>query len=78
MVEAMQNNDVKTAREINRSLVPITEGIMTRAGGAIMVKAALDQLGRTGGGSLRLPLIPATDDQRRVLKEDLIMGGFSL
>lgn len=78
MVEAMQNNDVKTAREINRSLVPITEGIMTRAGGAIMVKAALDQLGRTGGGSLRLPLIPATDDQRRILREDLVKGGFSL
>ena len=78
MVEAMQNNDVQTAREINRSLVPITEGIMTRAGGAIMVKAALDQLGRTGGGSLRLPLIPATDDQRRILREDLIKGGFSL
>jgi 4-hydroxy-tetrahydrodipicolinate synthase len=78
MVEAIQNNDVKTAREINRSLVPITEGIMTRAGGAIMVKAALDQLGRAGGGSLRLPLVPATDDQRRVLKEDLIKGGFSL
>ncbi len=78
MVEAMQNNDVATAREINRKLVPITEGIMTRAGGAIMVKAALDQLGRAGGGSLRLPLIPATDDQRRVLREDLIKGGFSL
>jgi 4-hydroxy-tetrahydrodipicolinate synthase len=78
MVEAMQNNDVRTAREINRSLVPITEGIMTRAGGAIMVKAALDQLGRTGGGSLRLPLIPATDDQRRILREDLVKGGFSL
>jgi 4-hydroxy-tetrahydrodipicolinate synthase len=78
MVEAMQNNDVATAREINRKLVPITEGIMTRAGGAIMVKAALDQLGRAGGGSLRLPLIPATDDQRRVLRDDLIKGGFSL
>lgn len=78
MVEAMQNNDVKTAREINRSLVPITEGIMTKAGGAIMVKAALDQLGRTGGGALRLPLVPATADQRRVLREDLIKGGFSL
>jgi 4-hydroxy-tetrahydrodipicolinate synthase len=78
MVDAMQNNDVKTAREINRSLVPITEGIMTRAGGAIMVKAALDQLGRVGGGSLRLPLIPATDDQRRVLRDDLVKGGFSL
>ncbi len=78
MVEAIENNDVHTARKINESLVPITEGIMTRAGGAIMVKAALDQLGRVGGGSLRLPLVPATPEQRKVLKEDLIRGGFSL
>ncbi len=78
MVEAMQNNDVNAAREINRSLVPITEGIMTKAGGAIMVKAALDALGRAGGGSLRLPLVPATDEQRRVLREDLVKGGFTL
>jgi len=78
MVEAMQNNDVATAREINRKLVPITEGIMTKAGGAIMVKAALDALGRAGGGSLRLPLAPATDDQRRVLREDLVKGGITL
>ena len=78
MVEAIENNDVHTARKINESLVPITEGIMTRAGGAIMVKAALDQLGRAGGGSLRLPLVPATPEQRKVLKEDLIKGGFSL
>jgi 4-hydroxy-tetrahydrodipicolinate synthase len=78
MVEAIESNDIQTARKINESLVPITEGIMTRAGGAIMVKAALDLLGRTGGGSLRLPLIPATSEQRVVLKEDLIKGGFTL
>lgn len=78
MVEAIQNNDVLTARKINESLVPITEGIMTRAGGAIMVKAALDLLGRVGGGSLRLPLVPATPEQLKVLKADLIKGGFSL
>jgi 4-hydroxy-tetrahydrodipicolinate synthase len=78
MVEAIEANDVQTARKINESLVPITEGIMTRAGGAIMVKAALDLLDRTGGGSLRLPLVPATSEQRKVLKEDLIKGGFTL
>jgi 4-hydroxy-tetrahydrodipicolinate synthase len=78
MVEAIEANDVQTARKINESLVPITEGIMTRAGGAIMVKAALDLLGRTGGGSLRLPLVPATSEQRKVLKDDLIKGGFTL
>ena len=59
-------------------MVPITEGIMTRVGGAIMVKAALDLLGRAGGGFLRLPLIPATKAQRDVLRADLIAGGFSL
>ena len=78
MVEAMQNNDVNKAREINRTLVPITEGLMTKAGGAIMVKAALDLLGRVGGGSLRLPLVPATAEQIKVLRSDLIAGGFSL
>jgi 4-hydroxy-tetrahydrodipicolinate synthase len=78
MVEAIQNNDVISARKINESLVPITEGIMTRAGGAIMVKASLDLLGRTGGGALRLPLVPATPEQRNVLRADLIKGGFSL
>ncbi len=78
MVEAMQANDVNTAREINRTLVPITEGVMTKAGGAIMVKAALDLLGRVGGGSLRLPLVPATDSQIAQLRVDLAAGGFSL
>ena len=78
MVEAMQANDVNTAREINRTLVPITEGVMTKAGGAIMVKAAFDLLGRVGGGSLRLPLVPATDAQIAQLRVDLTAGGFSL
>lgn len=78
MVEAMQANDVNTAREINRTLVPITEGVMTKAGGAIMVKAALDLLGRVGGGALRLPLVPATDAQVAQLRIDLTAGGFSL
>jgi len=78
MVEAVAANDLATAQKINEGLVPITEGIMTRVGGAIMVKAALDLLGRAGGGTLRLPLIPATKAQRELLRTDLIAGGFSL
>lgn len=78
MVDAVANNDIALAREIAYSLVPITEGIMTKAQGAIMVKAALDMLGRAGGGTLRLPLVPATADQRGILREDLIAGGISL
>ncbi len=78
MVEAVAANDIAKAQKINQGLVPITEGIMTRVGGAIMVKAALDLLGRAGGGFLRLPLIPATASQREVLRADLIAGGFNL
>jgi len=78
MVDAMANSDIALAREIAYSLVPITEGIMTKAQGAIMVKAALDMLGRAGGGALRLPLVPATSEQRAILRHDLIAGGINL
>lgn len=78
MVDAVANSDIVLAREIAYSLVPITEGIMTKAQGAIMVKAALDMLGRAGGGALRLPLVPATSDQRAILRQDLMAGGINL
>ena len=78
MLEAYLSGEVEKAREINDGLVPVTTGVMTRTQGAIMVKAALDLLGRTGGGPLRLPLVAATDAQRERLREDLREGGFDL
>jgi 4-hydroxy-tetrahydrodipicolinate synthase len=78
MVTAYSAGDVATATAINNQLVPVTEGIMTRAQGAVMVKAALELLGRTGGGALRLPLVAATENQREVLRDDLRAGGFDL
>lgn len=78
MVEAVADNDVELARDINFSLVPITEGIMTRTQGVIMVKAALDLLGRAGGGNLRLPLVEATAAQIETLRADLAAGGIVL
>ncbi|MEI6404316.1 MAG: 4-hydroxy-tetrahydrodipicolinate synthase [Actinomycetes bacterium] len=78
MVQAVAANDLDTARTINQGLVPITEGLMTKAGGAIMVKAALDLLRRVGGGTLRLPLVSATPAQIDQLRADLRAGGFTL
>jgi 4-hydroxy-tetrahydrodipicolinate synthase len=78
MVKAVARNDLDTARQINRTLVPVTEGVMTKAGGAIMVKAALELLGRAGGGALRLPLVPATEAQVAQLRLDLRAGGYNL
>jgi 4-hydroxy-tetrahydrodipicolinate synthase len=78
MAQAYRAGDVATARAINFSMVPITSGVMTKLGGAIMVKAALDMLGRAGGGPLRLPLVSADPATREQLHSDLISGGFHL
>ena len=78
MTSAWLAGDVATAAAINLSLMPVITGIMTRSQGVIMVKAALDLLERPGGGALRLPLIPADNAQREVLRQDLKAGGFEL
>ena len=78
MAEAFRAGDVEKAKEINFSMVPVTTGVMTRVGGAIMTKAALDLLGRPGGGPLRLPLVAANQAVREQLKLDLRAGGFQL
>ena len=78
MANAFRAGDVNRAMEINASMVPVTHGVMGRVGGAIMSKAALDLLGRAGGGPMRLPMVPASEAQRAQLKADLIAGGFAL
>jgi 4-hydroxy-tetrahydrodipicolinate synthase len=78
MFAAYVAGDVELARELNLALVPVTQGVMGRLGGAIMTKAALDLLGRVGGGAMRLPMVAADDATRAQLKADLIAGGFAL
>ncbi|MGA0857339.1 MAG: 4-hydroxy-tetrahydrodipicolinate synthase [Candidatus Nanopelagicales bacterium] len=78
MLSAFESGDVQMATQINNSLVPITTGVMTKLGGAIMVKAALDLLGRKGGGAVRLPYVIANDSHRAELREYLRQGGLSL
>ena len=78
MLSEFESGDVVRAAEINHSLVPITTGVMTKLGGAIMVKAALDLLGRKGGGAVRLPYVIADDSHRAELREFLRQGGLSL
>lgn len=78
MLIAYESGNVARASEINDSLVPITTGVMTKLGGAIMVKAALDLLGRKGGGAVRLPYVVANDEYRVELRENLRQGGLSL
>ena len=78
MATAYRAGDVAKALEINRGLIPVTHGVMGRGPGAIASKAALDLLGRAGGGVMRLPMVAMGDAGRATLKADLIAGGFAL
>ena len=75
MVAAHEAGNVQLAQDLNDELVPVTVGIMTRTQGVIAVKAALQLLGRSGGGALRLPLLPLDEKGRAVLHASLIDGG---
>jgi 4-hydroxy-tetrahydrodipicolinate synthase len=77
MIHMYRSGHVEGARAIHRRLLPVVTGIMTRAQGAIMAKAALGLLGRPAG-PLRLPLVEATREEIAVLREDLVAGGVKL
>jgi 4-hydroxy-tetrahydrodipicolinate synthase len=77
MIHLHQSGHVEGARAVHRRLLPVVTGIMTRAQGAIMVKAALGLIGRSAG-PVRLPLVDATREQIAVLREDLVAGGVKL
>ena len=78
MAKAYRAGEVARAAQINFEMMPVTVGVMTKLGGAIMTKAALDLLGRAGGGKLRLPYVMADAATREVLAADLRAGGFDL
>jgi 4-hydroxy-tetrahydrodipicolinate synthase len=65
--------DVDAARDINAALLPVYVGCF-RTQGVILVKAALRDMGMPAG-SVRLPLVDATDEQLRRLRVDLAEGG---
>ncbi|GAB2585592.1 4-hydroxy-tetrahydrodipicolinate synthase [Kribbella endophytica] len=75
LIDAVVAQDLVTAREIDRRLIPAVEAIMTRTQGAIMVKAALKLLGVIEHAAVRLPLIEATPAQTDALTTDLKTSG---
>jgi 4-hydroxy-tetrahydrodipicolinate synthase len=73
LIEAFDAGDLTKARELHARLLPIYSGIF-RTQGTILVKAALELLGFPVG-SVRLPLVEATDAERDQLRADLIAAG---
>lgn len=77
MIELHSTGDVAAALAVHRRLLPVVDGIMMKAGGAIMVKAALALVGQPVG-PMRLPLVDATEEQTAELQVCLVAGGVKL
>jgi len=69
MWDAAQSGDLDRAREIDAELAPVFEGLSVTTN-PIPLKAALELLG-LAPGRLRLPLVPADDQQRAAVKAAL-------
>jgi 4-hydroxy-tetrahydrodipicolinate synthase len=73
MIERIQSGDVATARKVNEDLTPLYRG-MSVTTNPIPVKAALDITGRSAGPP-RLPLVPATAEERTKIEQSLRDAG---
>jgi 4-hydroxy-tetrahydrodipicolinate synthase len=76
MIEAFAAGRNADARKIHLDVLAVNVGLF-RNQAAVLTKAAMDMLGLPGGG-VRGPLLPATEDERRQLREDLMAGGVKL
>jgi 4-hydroxy-tetrahydrodipicolinate synthase len=66
MIELIATGDVAAARKIHESLSPLFNALFITSN-PIPVKAALDMLGRPSGAP-RLPLVPATAEERERIR----------
>jgi 4-hydroxy-tetrahydrodipicolinate synthase len=73
LVRAYEEGHVERARALHAGLLPIYTGIF-RTQGVILVKAGLALQGRPVG-SVRLPLVDATEHQISHLRNDLLAAG---
>lgn len=76
MIEAYAAGDHATALALHRRLLPLFTGIF-RAPGTILVKAALGVLGLPAG-TVRSPLVDATDPELDQLRADCADAGLEL
>jgi 4-hydroxy-tetrahydrodipicolinate synthase len=71
MLRAVDAGNLELARKLHVELLPLVASLMTRTQGVIAVKAALELAGLLPNRSVRLPLVPATDDQVSAIRADL-------
>jgi 4-hydroxy-tetrahydrodipicolinate synthase len=73
MIELIETGDVPAARKIHESLSPLYNALFVTSN-PIPLKAALEMVGR-GAGEPRLPLVPATPEERERVRKALEDAG---
>ncbi len=63
ILESVRRGDLRSAQETDRALIPVVRALMNPGPGAVTAKAALQVLGVLTGRTVRLPYLPATDDE---------------
>ena len=75
LIAAVDAGDLARAREIQDSLIPVVDAIMSTSQGAIMAKAALVELGVIEHATVRLPLIEGPEEHLEILRRGLAASG---
>lgn len=72
MARAVDAGDLATARKIFTQVTPAIDAIMGAGLGAVMAKAAMQVVGVLENRAMRLPLVPATDEEVVALRAGLV------
>ena len=75
LMDAMNANDLGTARKINFELEPVVRATMTRVQGAVAAKQILKWQGVLPNSIVRLPLVEPDEAEIETIREDLAEGG---
>ncbi|MGO1317943.1 MAG: 4-hydroxy-tetrahydrodipicolinate synthase [Cellulomonadaceae bacterium] len=78
LTAAFDAGDHALAAEIFASIAPAIDALNGTGLQAVMAKAALELVGRLPNRVLRLPQVPATDDQIAVVRAGLLAAGLTL
>ncbi|GGB17134.1 4-hydroxy-tetrahydrodipicolinate synthase [Flexivirga endophytica] len=75
LLKAVTAADLPAARAINHELAPLVAAVMNVTQGTIQAKAALRLMGVIDSDFCRLPLVPAPEEHRAILRDALTTQG---
>ena len=76
MVAAVANNDLNTARTLSRDTADVVDALMNHMPGVISAKAALQAQGILDNRDVRMPLLPADEEQMAFVAAQLTRSGY--